>query len=473
MKKILATLVALAVLVVMAVPNVFAVTYKDPGVSTSKPVDLQFPWDANTLVTGNSASYDLNLAIGAGTLCAAAESGTSTASAVLNELGLGGAVAHYGYEANTSSVAHTISLKPVSVNGSHYNLITIVGRGSMSLADFATDMTPGAFSDNANIVLRNLDSFLAANGLTRTDPANRYFVTGHSLGGAVANIAAHRLAQSGVANSAIYGYTYASPLTVSQSDPDAKTDNNIFNLVGTVVISDAAFDNFCWGTEQTFGDMLNGNFLSVLTAWMSKGRYGTDKVFSGQSDGFYSVYETLTGKAYNANGTLAKHLVTTYLAYILEGQSVTANAEGSVRVVTINGGAPATEPTEPVTEPTEPVTEPTEPVTEPTEPVTEPTEPVTEPTEPVTEPTEPVTEPTEPVTEPTEPVTEPTEPVTEPTEPVTEPTEPVTEPTEPATQPTEPATQPSGGGSSGNGFLSIIRNVVNSIRSLIRSIFRW
>ena len=140
MKKILATLVALAVLVVMAVPNVFAVTYKDPGVSTSKPVDLQFPWDANTLVTGNSASYDLNLAIGAGTLCAAAESGTSTASAVLNELGLGGAVAHYGYEANTSSVAHTISLKPVSVNGSHYNLITIVGRGSMSLAELTSRM---------------------------------------------------------------------------------------------------------------------------------------------------------------------------------------------------------------------------------------------------------------------------------------------------------------------------------------------
>ena len=463
-KKLLTVLVALAVLLALAVPNVLAVPYKDPGVSISESIDIQFPWDAETLVKGDSNTYDLNLAIGAGALCAAVESGTAVAEDALGDLSLAGTVAHYGYGANTSSVAHTIALQPISVDGNDYNLITVVGRGSMSLTDIMTDISPGAFSQNADVVLTNLKGFLADNGLTLNDPANRFFVTGHSLGGAVANIVAHRLAtENGVLRTAIYGYTYASPWTANKTDSDAGVDKNIFNLVGGSTVLSQAFDNFCWGSDETFGNLLNGSYN--LFEFASKRRYGTDKVFDNQDNAFKAAYEALTGIAYDANGTLAKHLVTTYLAYILADQTLAVSVEDGIRTVAINGGAL---PTEPVTEPTEPVTEPTEPVTEPTEPVTEPTEPVTEPTEPVTEPTEPVTEPTEPVTEPTEPVTEPTQPVTEPTQPVTEPTQPVTEPTQPVTEPTKPS-----GGSSGGGIFGFFTSIVKSITSIFRSIFRW
>ncbi len=470
-KKLLTVLVALAVLLALAVPNVLAVPYKDPGVSISESIDIQFPWDAETLVKGDSNTYDLNLAIGAGALCAAVESGTNVAEDALGDLSLAGTVAHYGYGADTTSVAHTIALQPVSVDGYDYNLITVVGRGSMSLTDLMTDITPGAFSRNADVVLTNLEGFLADNGLTLNDPANRFFVTGHSLGGAVANIVAHRLAtENGVLRTAIYGYTYASPWTANKTDSDADVDKNIFNLVGGkkpviyVDVTAASFDNFCFGSDETWNSVSN-DLSSILTEWTSKRRYGNDMYFGEQSDAFKAAYEAVTGKAYDANGTLAKHLVTTYLAYILADQTLAVSVEDGIRTVAINGGAL---PTEPVTDPTEPVTEPTEPVTEPTEPVTEPTEPVTEPTEPVTEPTEPVTEPTEPVTEPTEPVTEPTEPVTEPTEPVTEPTEPVTEPTQPVTEPTKPS-----GGSSGGGIFGFFTSIVKSITSIFRSIFRW
>ncbi len=485
-KRLLAVLLAVVVAVALAFPSVGAVTYSDPGVSTNEAIDLQFPWDANALVTGNASAYDLNLAIGAGALCAAVESGTATAEAVLDDLGLAGAIAHYGYGADTVSVAHTFSLKTVTVDGAAYNLITVIGRGSMSITDIMSDITPGAFEANTNIVLNNLYTFLADNGLTVADPANRFFVTGHSLGGAVANLVAHKLADNGVAKSAIYGYTYGTPLTTSKSNAGK---DNIFNFVGGSTYFQDATDTFTWGSDETYAQLANSNYYTVIADALTKGRYGTDKVFSEQGDKFKSAYESLTGKAYKNGGllSLSRHLVTTYLAYVLAEQNATlaASVDNGVRTVVINGGylptEPVTEPTtEPTTEPsTEPITEPsTEPITEPsTEPITEPsTEPITEPsTEPITEPsTEPITEPsTEPITEPsTEPITEPsTEPITEPsTEPITEPsTEPITEPsTEPTTQPT---TKPSGGSSS--GLSKIIQNIVKSITNIFRSIFRW
>ncbi|MBQ8084408.1 MAG: hypothetical protein IJ241_09565, partial [Clostridia bacterium] len=299
-KKLLTVLVALAVLLALAVPNVLAVPYKDPGVSISESIDIQFPWDAEKLVNGNSNTYDLNLAIGAGALCAAVESGTTVAEDALGDLGLAGTVAHYGYGVNTSSVAHTFALQPVSVGGNDYNLITVVGRGSMSTTDIMTDITPGAFSENANIVLADLEGFLADNGLALKDPANRYFVTGHSLGGAVANIVAHRLAtDKGVLRTAIYGYTYASPWTANKTDSDAGVDKNIFNLVGGSTFLSEAFDNFCWGSDETFGNLLNGSYNPFEFA--SKRRYGIDKVFDNQDNAFKAAYAALTGIDYDAN----------------------------------------------------------------------------------------------------------------------------------------------------------------------------
>lgn len=455
-KRIFTVLLALAVVVALAFPSVGAVSYRDPGVSTSESIDLQFPWDANTLVYGDAATYNVNLAVAAGALCVAVESGTANAENVLDDLGLAGSIAHYGYGANTTSVAHTFSLKTVSIDGVDYNLITLIGRGSMSITDFMTDITPGAFVQNSEVVLNDLYAFLADNGLTVSDPANRFFITGHSLGAAVANIVGHELPADGVAKSAIYGYTFGTPLTTSISNAN---EDNIFNFVGGSTYFQDATDTVCWGSDDTYGKLLNGDYVSVAYDGMFKGRYGKDIRFSEQSDAFKAVYETLTGKAYSNDGllSLSRHLVTTYMAYILADQTVAASVAHGVRTVAINGGYL---PTEPVTEPTEPITEPTEPITEPTEPITEPTEPVTEPTEPITEPTEPITEPTEPITEPTEPITEPTEPVTEPS------TEPTTEPT------TQPTTKPSGG-STGNWISSIFNNIFKSITSIFRSIFRW
>ncbi|MBQ1371173.1 MAG: hypothetical protein IIY38_08600, partial [Clostridia bacterium] len=93
-KRIFTVLLALAVVVALAFPSVGAVSYRDHGVSTSESIDLQFPWDVNTLVYGNAANYDVNLAIGAGALCVAVETGTAAAEDVLDDLGLAGTIAH-------------------------------------------------------------------------------------------------------------------------------------------------------------------------------------------------------------------------------------------------------------------------------------------------------------------------------------------------------------------------------------------
>ena len=247
-KRIFTVLLALAVVVALAFPSVGAVSYRDPGVSTSESIDLQFPWDANTLVYGDAATYNVNLAVAAGALCVAVENGTAAAENVLDELDLAGTIAHYGYGASTTSVAHTFSLKTVSIDGYDYNLITVIGRGSMSITDFMTDITPGAFVQNSEVVLNNLYAFLADNGLTVADPANRFFVTGHSLGAAVANIVGHELPADGVAKSAIYGYTFGTPLTTSLSNANK---DNIFNFVGGSTYFQDATDTVCWGSDDT------------------------------------------------------------------------------------------------------------------------------------------------------------------------------------------------------------------------------
>ena len=288
-KRIIAVLVALVVAAMLAVPTVGAISYNDPGISTSESIDLQFPWSTDVLVYGDSSVYDLNIALAAADLSAAVELGTSYADYALEELDLAGTIAHYGYGAN-SDVSHSFSLKPVTVDGVDYNLITIIGRGTMSVSDMWLDATPGALSSNANVILNNLYAFLADNGLTVDDPANRFFVTGHSLGGAVSNLVSHRLAKNGVDRSAIYGYCIASPWTARYTDADVNDDNNIFNLIGGATKNDPTYDFFCWTSDETYT-----NWFSRNSEYKYRCRYGTDITFTQQSNAFKSVYKTLTG----------------------------------------------------------------------------------------------------------------------------------------------------------------------------------
>ena len=78
MKKKLIAVVLAAFLFVLLMPSpkVGAISYNDPGISTNASIDIQFPWDVNSLIYGDTGVCDLNIAIGAGILSASVELGT-------------------------------------------------------------------------------------------------------------------------------------------------------------------------------------------------------------------------------------------------------------------------------------------------------------------------------------------------------------------------------------------------------------
>jgi len=139
-----------------------------------------------------------------------------------------------------NKAAHTIAHKEITIGGTPTSLIAVTIRGTAPWYDWATD------------ALSMLDSqkvgFNAANNNARTNlvsyintyssklKANRIvLVTGHSLGGAVANLLAADLNSglvSGFNQNNVVAYTFASPFVgTNLSSPDSH--ENIFNILNS------------------------------------------------------------------------------------------------------------------------------------------------------------------------------------------------------------------------------------------------
>lgn len=122
--------------------------------------------------------------------------------------------------------AHTFALKTYSKNGKKYNIITIIVRGSSDASDWINNFTPNGFIKTASEVYEDLEYFLIENDIHISDENNRYFIMGHSLGGAVANLLQYKIIKNSLDSSdedAVFAnkiicYTYASPCTIWDYD---------------------------------------------------------------------------------------------------------------------------------------------------------------------------------------------------------------------------------------------------------------
>ncbi|MCL2287386.1 MAG: stalk domain-containing protein [Firmicutes bacterium] len=138
------------------------------------------------------------------------------------------------------AVEYTFASRPLVRGGEVYNLIFIVIRGTGSVLEWIDNLivfsTLGGYHSGFALATSrlqdNLDIYLARYGML--DPArNIFLITGHSRGGAVANLVARNLNSNRQFSFGdnLYTYTFASPRVTRNSGTNLARYRNIFNII--------------------------------------------------------------------------------------------------------------------------------------------------------------------------------------------------------------------------------------------------
>lgn len=228
------------------------------------PQTVQLIWGWNYILN-NSPEYNYmhDVSTVALALSAAAGRSQSAVETMLTGDNFGvDKVKSVNYDEATQEVNHpacTFAHKEINNGGKTEHIIVIVGRGTVTDADKYTDLCSivDHFDEPASNIWRSFLGWLDTNKLSdKINSSNtKFFVTGHSLGGAVANRIAYRLTRD-YGNSNVYAYTFASPPTEGQ---DSTIAPNIFNVLcaGDYVpyagaFTDGRYGNECWFEESCF-----------------------------------------------------------------------------------------------------------------------------------------------------------------------------------------------------------------------------
>ena len=155
------------------------------------------------------------------------------------------------------TVAHTIAHKDITINGLTKTLIVVAVRGTVitSLADWRSNFTIGSnelhagFESAAEDLRINLLRYVREHDLFDNSRNNMVLITGHSRGGAVANIVAANLNNNEqfVTQANLYVYTFGTP-NVSRNPIFYR---NIFNIINrndvTSLVPDSLTMYLEWG----------------------------------------------------------------------------------------------------------------------------------------------------------------------------------------------------------------------------------
>ena len=221
------------------------------------PGTVELNWGWNYILNRNSTDYINDVAAVALTLSAATERSQNAIESMLAGDNFGADfITSKNY--NNDSVeeinnpACTFAHKAINNGGKTEHIIIIVGRGTSSDADLITDAISlgDHFSEPASNIWRSFLGWLNTNNLADkiNDRNTKFFITGHSLGGAVTNRIAYRLTQD-YGSENVFAYTFASPPTEGR---DSTVAPNIFNLLCTgdpipyLAFTDGRYGNDCW-----------------------------------------------------------------------------------------------------------------------------------------------------------------------------------------------------------------------------------
>ena len=238
--RMLAALLAIALLIppaALAAEEGTAVTI-GTGITERPEAEVTVKWD-DAWFTVDADVYQHELAVTAMALSAAAYVRTAQGVSVQKAMEAFGfqQVRSYNYQFSAQSseqTAYTLAVKTVKDrNNKAVRLVAAVIRGTGVYTEWAGNLNVGAGNEHAGFaqardeLMDNLEKYLEETGAAgRT----KFLVTGHSRGGAAANLTAARLMEAGLAEKEdIYGYTFAAPAVSTEAK--AEGYENIFNTV--------------------------------------------------------------------------------------------------------------------------------------------------------------------------------------------------------------------------------------------------
>lgn len=205
----------------------------------SGTAEVSFPWNDDWFQEDASV-YRHDLAVASMALSGAAYlgGGDTGVQAALAELGFTGAQAynyHPSAEKSGRAAAYVFARKKVpAAGGGSVWLTAIVVRGTGEYMEWASNLNMGSGADHEGFakardeLLANLEKYLTSAGVNGAERQTmRYLITGHSRGGAVANLTAASLTAGG--REGVYAYTFAAPAVSFQAAREGY--ENIFNIV--------------------------------------------------------------------------------------------------------------------------------------------------------------------------------------------------------------------------------------------------
>lgn len=279
------------------------VHYYDTIAKTDVSVDLTWNW--NDLLLRDSYVYKVNLAKMGLALSAAIEGtnfkeetnniliGTDKENRLmLNEV---------AYDEDITP-AMAVGIKQIKNGGETKNVIFVVLRGTTNIMDVGNDLfsSYGATQWGVNIVNYRLHSYLErwSDKYDINKNNTKFFVTGHSLGGACANLLSAELSKEcGEEN--VFGYTFAVPSPLNKMEDISRFRGNIYNFL-------------------CLQDNVPSHF-SLRDTWYG---YGYPRWFNiRELSKTENTYKKLTGKywisTYYEHSMVRLHAPSAYMAYLM------------------------------------------------------------------------------------------------------------------------------------------------------------
>lgn len=208
------------------------------GIKEQPKAEVRVSWD-DAWFREDPAVYRHDLALAAMALSGAAYVRTDrgiSARAALEDLGFEH-LKSYHYQLTLESgeqTAYTFGVKTLrDGEGKTFRLVAAVVRGTGEYMEWAGNLNVGTgivhagFDEAGNELMATLKKYLAENG--GENPV-KFLITGHSRGGAVANLTAARLVKKGLAEKEnVYAYTFAAPAVSAGAAEEGY--ENIFNII--------------------------------------------------------------------------------------------------------------------------------------------------------------------------------------------------------------------------------------------------
>lgn len=332
MKKLISILLALSVLLVMisfSLTAVFAdekslnLTYETwDGDDEHKQVEIPVEWNFNYFdrAQNDVDNYPVNykMAIPAIILSKNAESGKAAIENNLPKLGFSNLFsANYEDEKDLNSPGYTFGYTKQMINDVECNVFAIVVRGTntKSIADIITDIISvyNHFEPSADNIFDSFESYAEdVTGLEKEELCNqhnKFFITGHSLGGAVADRVS-QLVTDYCDKTDIFSFPFATPRT--------RTDDYNINMpsgVTNICFIDDIVPNLIppeISVDPFDDDIFTGKIINKYTYY---------DLFFGPELIDTQIFKSITGHDFNEffvpEDMIANHSTDYYLAYCL------------------------------------------------------------------------------------------------------------------------------------------------------------